>query len=64
MDSSRYDPESARIDSHLLVLLKKHLTHKLFVVVVNVKQAVTSLLQKLDTDLYAGIQTLVPQCLK
>jgi len=61
MDNSRYDPESARSDSHVLVPLKKHLTGKRFAVVVNVKQVVTSLLQKLDTDLYAGIQTLVPQ---
>jgi hypothetical protein len=60
MDSSRYDPESARSDSHALVPLKKHLTGKRFALVVSVKQAVTSLLQKLDTGLYDGIQTLVP----
>jgi hypothetical protein len=57
MDSSRYDPDSARSGSHVLVPLKKHPT----AVVVNVKQAVTSLLHKFDTDLYAEIQTLVQQ---
>jgi len=61
MDSSRYDPEYARIASHVLAPLKKHLTSKRFTVDVNVKQAVTSLLQKCDTDLHAEIQTLVPQ---
>jgi len=61
MESSRYDPESARIDSHVLAPLKKHLTGKRFAIVVNVKQSVTSLLQKFDTDLHAEIQTLMPQ---
>jgi hypothetical protein len=58
MDSSRCVPESARSDSHVLVPFKKYLTGKLFVVVINVKKAVTSLLQKLDTDLHDGIQNL------
>jgi len=61
MEISRYDSETARSDSHVQVPIKKHPTGKRFVVVVNVKQAVISLLQKFDTDLHAEIQTLVSQ---
>jgi hypothetical protein len=65
MDNSHYDPDSAHSDSHVLVPFTKHLTGKRFAVVANVKQAVTSLLQKLDrlirwdTNLGAAVEKMI-----
>lgn len=61
-DHAPNSPNLMSIDFYLFGPLKKHLTGKQFATYANIKQAVTSWLKTLDTDIfYAKIQALVPQ---
>jgi histone-lysine N-methyltransferase SETMAR len=54
MDYPPYSPDIAPSDFYLFGFLKKHLTGKQFATDADMKQAVTSCLQILDTDFFYG----------
>jgi hypothetical protein len=62
MDHPPYSPSRTILDFHLLGSLKKHLADKQFAADIDMKQAVTSWLQTLETGFFfASIQALMPQ---